>query len=64
VLLGLLVPVAKRDGNEESLAERMEHALRPWSAGLAVPVFAFFAAGVTIGPAGLGRLSQTPPPSV
>ena len=56
VLLGLLVPVAKRaedDPDQHSLAERMEHALRPWSAGFAVPVFAFFAAGVDVGPGGL-----------
>ncbi|HEU4331839.1 MAG TPA: Na+/H+ antiporter NhaA [Lapillicoccus sp.] len=56
VLLGLLVPVAKRaedDPDHHSLAERMEHALRPWSAGFAVPVFAFFAAGVDVGPGGL-----------
>jgi NhaA family Na+:H+ antiporter len=31
------------------LAEHFEHRLRPLSAGFAVPVFAFFAAGVTIG---------------
>jgi len=59
VLLGLLVPVARHrteDGvtteKEYSLAERMEHRLRPWSAGVAVPVFAFFAAGVSIGGGG------------
>jgi NhaA family Na+:H+ antiporter len=63
VLLGLLVPVAKRveqSPDEQSLAERMEHALRPWSAGVAVPVFAFFAAGVTIGPGGLGPTFADP----
>ena len=43
--------------------ERLEHGLRPWSAGVAVPVFAFFAAGVTIGPGGLGATSPTRPPS-
>jgi NhaA family Na+:H+ antiporter len=32
-----------------TLAERFEHAWRPVSAGFAVPVFAFFASGVTIG---------------
>ncbi len=56
VLLGLLVPVSKRQEHapdQHSLAERIEHGLRPWSAGLAVPIFAFFAAGVTIGPGGL-----------
>jgi Na+:H+ antiporter, NhaA family len=30
-------------------AERFEHRLRPLSAGVAVPVFAFFSAGVTVG---------------
>jgi NhaA family Na+:H+ antiporter len=52
VLLGLLVPVSRRvedDPDRHSLAERLEHRLRPFSAGFAVPVFAFFAAGVTIG---------------
>ena len=31
------------------LAEHFEHLLRPLSAGFAIPVFAFFAAGVTFG---------------
>ena len=31
------------------LAEHFEHLMRPISAGVAVPVFAFFAAGVTLG---------------
>ena len=41
VVLGFLVPVVR--------APRVEHAVRPISAGIAVPVFAFFAAGVTVG---------------
>ena len=41
VVLGFLVPVVR--------ARRVEHAVRPISAGIAVPVFAFFAAGVTVG---------------
>ncbi|MDT5238634.1 MAG: Na+:H+ antiporter, NhaA family [Mycobacterium sp.] len=45
VLLGFAVPVLGR----HSVAERFEHRLRPLSAGVAVPVFAFFAAGVTVG---------------
>jgi NhaA family Na+:H+ antiporter len=44
VLLGLVVPVRRAD-----LAQRLEHRLRPLSAGVAVPVFAFFAAGVAVG---------------
>jgi len=56
VLLGLTVPV--RPGAhvpsistmaaEVDVAQRFEHRLRPLSAGFAVPVFAFFAAGVTV----------------
>ncbi len=54
VLLGFTVPVlrSQRNGGPESgpgLAEHFEHVMRPISAGLAIPVFAFFAAGVTFG---------------
>jgi NhaA family Na+:H+ antiporter len=54
VLLGFTVPVLRnaRDGGQEGdpgLAEYFEHLVRPVSAGFAVPVFAFFAAGVTFG---------------
>lgn len=51
VLLGFTVPVLRRDGrtDEPGLAEHFEHRFRPISAGFAVPVFAFFAAGVTVG---------------
>ncbi len=56
VLLGFTVPVlARRDGESGTaesnvgLAEHFEHLVRPVSAGFAIPVFAFFAAGVTIG---------------
>ncbi|MFQ4150485.1 Na+/H+ antiporter NhaA [Arthrobacter sp. LAPM80] len=54
VLLGFAVPVmrsAKRGGPEAGpgLAEHFEHLMRPVSAGLAVPLFAFFSAGVAVG---------------
>lgn len=42
VLLGLLVPVTN------DVAHHLEHRMRPLSAGLCVPVFAFFAAGVNV----------------
>jgi len=45
VLLGFTVPVLGRHAS----AEAFEHRMRPLSAGVAVPVFAFFAAGVTVG---------------
>lgn len=56
VVLGFTVPARlRRDRGEPTgdkdhgLAELFEHRLRPLSAGFAVPVFAFFSAGVAIG---------------
>jgi NhaA family Na+:H+ antiporter len=54
VLLGFAVPVLRSEaaGGPDAgpgLAEHFEHLVRPVSAGFAVPVFAFFAAGVTFG---------------
>lgn len=52
VLLGFAVPVLasrKRGETGTGMAESLEHRLRPLSAGFAVPVFAFFSAGVAIG---------------
>ncbi|WP_026550732.1 Na+/H+ antiporter NhaA [Arthrobacter sp. Br18] len=37
------------DIDPEGLADTMEHRIRPISAGIAVPIFAFFSAGVAIG---------------
>jgi Na+:H+ antiporter, NhaA family len=56
VLLGFTVPVIRRaEGPGPGLAEHFEHRWRPISAGVAVPVFAFFAAGVSVaGAGGLG----------
>jgi NhaA family Na+:H+ antiporter len=49
VLLGFAVPVIRRDGSEgPGLAEHFEHRFRPLSAAVAVPVFAFFSAGVAV----------------
>jgi NhaA family Na+:H+ antiporter len=48
VLLGLTAPGIARAGEEVAVAERLEHRWRPLSAGFAVPVFALFAAGVTL----------------
>jgi NhaA family Na+:H+ antiporter len=57
VLLAFAVPVRRRaPGEGPGLAEHFEHRFRPLSAGLAVPVFAFFAAGVSVtGAGGLGN---------
>ncbi|EGD53261.1 Na+/H+ antiporter NhaA [Gordonia neofelifaecis] len=55
VILGFAVPV--RGGTGAGLAEQFEHRFRPLSTGVAVPIFAFMAAGVTIG--GVSGLSAT-----
>ncbi|MGO2376483.1 Na+/H+ antiporter NhaA [Brevibacterium aurantiacum] len=60
VALGFTIPALarRRDTGQDrrpvqdetpNLAEVLEHRLRPLSAGFAVPVFAFFAAGVAVG---------------
>ena len=49
VLLGFAIPVRREAPHGRGLAEHLEHLVRPLSAGVAVPVFAFFAAGVTVG---------------
>ncbi len=62
VLLGVMVPVlrskrerlANPDSEDPGLAEVFEHRFRALSAGIAVPLFAFFAAGVSFG-SGIGK---------
>ncbi|MGO4186327.1 Na+/H+ antiporter NhaA [Pseudarthrobacter sp. TAF60_1] len=54
VLLGFAVPVIRSAASGgpaagPGLAEIFEHRFRPISAGIAVPVFAFFSAGVAVG---------------
>jgi Na+:H+ antiporter, NhaA family len=54
VLLGFAIPVIRSQaaGGPEAgpgLAEIFEHRFRPISAGIAVPIFAFFSAGVAVG---------------
>ncbi|WP_333739529.1 Na+/H+ antiporter NhaA [Streptomyces sp. IBSBF 2806] len=48
VAMGLMLRCTKREDEERSPGERIEHLVRPLSAGLAVPLFALFSAGVTI----------------
>ncbi len=60
VVLGLVVPVRSDHaaGVARPLEERLDRRLRPISAGLAVPLFALFAAGVQVSGAGLGQALQ------
>jgi NhaA family Na+:H+ antiporter len=48
VALGLLTRARPDPDEDDSPAERLEHLVRPVSAGIAVPAFAFLAAGVRI----------------
>lgn len=50
VVAALTIPLRRRDGN--SMLEKLEHGLAPWSAYLVVPVFGFANAGVSL--AGMG----------
>ena len=57
VVLAMLVPVQRSHRDDEAPhapAVRIEHRLRPMSAGFAVPVFAFFATGVSVMGSGPG----------
>ncbi|MFC6016921.1 Na+/H+ antiporter NhaA [Plantactinospora solaniradicis] len=60
VLLGFTVPVLTRPGERRRPAEHLEHRWRPVSAGAAVPIFAFFAAGVALRGTDLGGLIREP----
>ncbi|MFI6264791.1 Na+/H+ antiporter NhaA [Micromonospora sp. NPDC051006] len=60
VLLGFAVPVLRGRRGGAGLAERLEHRWRPVSAGVAVPIFAFFAAGVALREADLGAVLTDP----
>ncbi|MFG1951794.1 Na+/H+ antiporter NhaA [Micromonospora sp. NPDC048830] len=60
VLLGFTVPVRTGRDGAPGLAERLEHRWRPLSAGFAVPVFAFFAAGVSLRDTDLGAVLTDP----
>ncbi|WP_199038583.1 Na+/H+ antiporter NhaA [Glycomyces salinus] len=48
VALGLATRVKPDPGEHEAPAIKAEHAIQPFSAGFAVPVFAFFSAGVAL----------------
>ncbi|MBT2393120.1 Na+/H+ antiporter NhaA [Streptomyces sp. ISL-1] len=48
VAMGLMLRCTTRKGEEHSPGEHIEHLVRPLSAGLAVPLFALFSAGVSV----------------
>lgn len=56
VAMGLMLRVTRAPGEKHSPGEHIEHQVRPLSAGFCVPVFALFAAGVSISPQALGQV--------
>ncbi|MCY7340965.1 MAG: Na+/H+ antiporter NhaA [Pseudonocardia sp.] len=62
VVLGLLTRVRADDGEDLAPGLRLEHRLQPWTAGVCVPVFALFAAGVPIGGDALRAVFSEPVP--
>ena len=59
VLAALTIPM--RGANDDTMLERIEHALAPWNAYLVVPVFGFANAGVALAGVGIaGVLAPLP----
>lgn len=56
VALGMLTSPKETPDGQPTNAERADHALRPFSAGVCVPVFAFVSAGVGLGASQLGAV--------
>lgn len=62
VAMGLILRTTRDDDEVTSPAERTGFLLHPLSAGVAVPLFALFAAGVTVSADSLARVFTSPEP--
>ncbi|MEU9365372.1 Na+/H+ antiporter NhaA [Streptomyces avermitilis] len=60
VTMGLMLRCHRHQGEAHAPGERVEHLVRPLSAGLAVPLFALFSAGVMISGGALGDVFTRP----
>jgi NhaA family Na+:H+ antiporter len=60
VAMGLMLRCTPREGEKYSPGEHIEHLVRPLSAGLAVPLFALFSAGVSVSGGALGDVFTKP----
>ncbi|WP_262061221.1 Na+/H+ antiporter NhaA [Streptomyces sp. STR69] len=60
VAMGLMLRCTTREDEDHSPGEHVEHLVRPLSAGLAVPLFALFSAGVAISGGALGDVFTKP----
>ncbi|MEU3091366.1 Na+/H+ antiporter NhaA [Streptomyces massasporeus] len=62
VAMGLILRTSRDQDEKASPGERTEHLLRPVSAGVAVPLFALFAAGVSVSAGALAEVFTRPEP--
>ncbi|MFB6525078.1 Na+/H+ antiporter NhaA [Streptomyces sp. NPDC056399] len=62
VAMGLILRTTRDRGEKSSPAARVSHLLHPFSAGVAVPLFALFAAGVSVSGSALGHVFTDPEP--
>ncbi|WP_328399480.1 Na+/H+ antiporter NhaA [Streptomyces sp. NBC_00390] len=62
VAMGLILRTTRDKGETASPAERTSHLLHPVSAGIAVPLFALFAAGVAVSASAVGDVFTGPEP--
>ncbi|MFD8568713.1 Na+/H+ antiporter NhaA [Streptomyces sp. NPDC059639] len=60
VAMGLMLRCHREEREDHSPGERIEHLVRPLSAGLAVPLFALFSAGVAVSGGALGEVFTRP----
>ncbi|MEU3218944.1 Na+/H+ antiporter NhaA [Streptomyces sp. NPDC006971] len=60
VAMGLMLRCTRQDGETHSPGERIEHLVRPLSAGVAVPLFALFSAGVSLSGGALANVFTRP----
>jgi NhaA family Na+:H+ antiporter len=60
VAMGLMLRCHRHEGETRSPGEHIEHLVRPLSAGLAVPLFALFSAGVSVSGGTLADVFRTP----
>ncbi|CAL9525277.1 Na+/H+ antiporter NhaA [Streptomyces levis] len=60
VAMGLMLRCHRKEGEAHSPGEHIEHLVRPLSAGLAVPLFALFSAGVAVSGGALAEVFTTP----
>ena len=60
VAMGLFMNMQKASGEKYSAGDKTLHLVHPYSAGIAVPIFAFFASGVSLQSFEIGSLTSSP----